>query len=150
MYSAGTLVTVGRDEDLPSDVGIAVSTHQEVLMSHRNARLTPFARRRIVERVRSGQPVAHVAKAMGVSRQCAHRWVNRFDEHGDDGLEDRSSRPHRCPNQTAPEIEEKVLAARRELRCGPDQLTHEVGCRRGRSLAPCAATEYLDCMTVTR
>ena len=31
-------------------------------MSHRNARLTPFARRLIVERVRSGQPVAHVAK----------------------------------------------------------------------------------------
>ena len=51
-------------------------------MSHRNARLTPFARRLIVERVRSGQPVAHVAKAMGVSRQCAHRWINRFNEAG--------------------------------------------------------------------
>ncbi len=95
-------------------------------MSHRNARLTPFARRLIVERVQSGQPVSHVAKAMGVSRQCAHRWVNRFDEAGDDGLEDRSSRPHTSPNQTAPDIEEKVLAARREHRCGPDQLTYEV------------------------
>ena len=96
-------------------------------MSHRNARLTPFARRLIVERVQAGQPVAHVAKAMGVSRQCAHRWLNRFDEAGDDGLVDRSSRPHSSPNQTAPDIEEKVLAARREHRCGPDQLTHEVG-----------------------
>ena len=96
-------------------------------MSHRNARLTPFARRLIVERVQAGQPVAHVAKAMGVSRQCAHRWINRFNEAGDDGLEDRSSRPHSCPNQTAPDVEERVLAARREQRCGPDQLTHEVG-----------------------
>jgi transposase InsO family protein len=96
-------------------------------MSYRNARLTPFARRLIVDRVHAGQPVAHVAKAMGVSRQCAHRWINRFNEAGDAGLEDRSSRPHRCPTQTAPEIEEQVLAARRELRCGPDQLTHEVG-----------------------
>jgi transposase InsO family protein len=96
-------------------------------MSHRNARLTPFARRLIVERVQSGQPVSHVAKAMGVSRQCAHRWINRFDEAGEDGLEDRSSRPHSCPNQTAPEVEERVLAARREHRSGPDQLTHEVG-----------------------
>ena len=96
-------------------------------MSHRNARLTPHGRRLIVERVQSGQPVAHVAKAMGVSRQCAHRWINRFNEAGDDGLEDRSSRPHHCPNQTAPDVEEKVLAARREHRSGPDQLTHEVG-----------------------
>ena len=95
-------------------------------MSHRNARLTPFARRLIVERVQSGQPVSHVAKAMGVSRQCAHRWINRFDEAGDDGLEDRSSRPHTSPNQTDPEIEEKVLAARREHRSGPDLLTYEV------------------------
>ena len=96
-------------------------------MSHRNARLTPHGRRLIVERVQSGQPVSHVAKAMGVSRQCAHRWINRFNETGNDGLEDRSSRPHTSPNQTAPEVEEKVLAARREHRCGPDQLTHEIG-----------------------
>jgi transposase InsO family protein len=64
---------------------------------------------------------------MGVSRQCAHRWLNRFDEAGEDGLEDRSSRPHHCPTQTAPEVEEKVLAARRDHRSGPDQLTFEVG-----------------------
>ena len=103
------------------------TTHQEVLVSRRNAQLTPFARRLIVERVQSGQPVAHVAKAMGVSRQCAHRLINRFNEAGIDGLEDRSSRPHNCPNQTAPDVEERVLAARREHRCGPDQLTHQVG-----------------------
>ena len=30
----------------------------------------------------AGRGVAHVAKAMGVSRQCAHRWVKRFDEEG--------------------------------------------------------------------
>jgi len=95
-------------------------------MSHRNARLTPHGRRLIVERVQAGQPVSHVAKAMGVSRQCAHRWINRFNDAGDDGLEDRSSRPHTSPNQSAPDVEERVLAARREHRCGPDQLTHEV------------------------
>ncbi len=96
-------------------------------MAHRNARLTPHGRRLLVERVRAGQPVAHVAKAMGVSRQCAHRWINRYNNEDDTELEDRSSRPHSCPNQTAPDIEERVLAARREQRCGPDQLTYEVG-----------------------
>ena len=37
---------------------------------------------------------------MGVSRQCAHRWINRFDQSRRCRLEDRSSRPHSCPNQT--------------------------------------------------
>jgi len=63
-------------------------------------------------------PVAHVAKAMGISRQCAHRWVRRFDEEGLAGLEDRSSRPHRSPRRTDARRERRVLAARRKHRCG--------------------------------
>lgn len=97
-------------------------------MSHRNARLTPHGRRILVQRVRvEGMPVAHVAKAMGVSRQCAHRWVSRFDAEGDAGLEDRSSRPHRTPTRTTDEVEALVLAARRKHRRGQDWLGPELG-----------------------
>jgi transposase InsO family protein len=74
-----------------------------------------------------GMPVAHVAKAMGISRQCAHRWVARFDAEGDAGLEDRSSRPHHTPTRTSVDIERKVVEARLELRVGPDQLSDELG-----------------------
>lgn len=97
-------------------------------MSHRNARLTPRGRQLLVQRVREqGMPVAHVAKAMGISRQCAHRWVKRFDEDGLAGLEDRSSRPHRSPRRTDPRSERRVLAARRKHRCGPAQLARLSG-----------------------
>ena len=97
-------------------------------MSHRNARLTPRGRQLLVQRVRDqGTPVAHVAKAMGISRQCAHRWVRRFDEEGLAGLEDRSSRPHRSPGRTDPRRERRVLAARRKHRCGPAQLSRLSG-----------------------
>lgn len=97
-------------------------------MSHRNARLTVHGRRLLVQRVRhEGQPVAHVAKAMGVSRQCAHRWVARFDAEGDAGLEDRSSRPHTMPTRTSAEVERRVLAARAEHRKGQDRLGPELG-----------------------
>jgi transposase InsO family protein len=68
-------------------------------------------------------PVAHVAKAMGISRQCAHRWVKRFDEEGLVGLEDRSSRPQRSPRATAPRTIAGVLEARRAHRCGPAELS---------------------------
>jgi transposase InsO family protein len=92
-------------------------------MSHRNARLTPRGRQLLVERVLvQGMPVAHVARAMGISRQCAHRWVRRFDEEGVAGLEDRSSRPHRSPRAINARAVAKVVRARREQRCGPAQL----------------------------
>lgn len=97
-------------------------------MGHRNARLNVYGRRLIIKRVRGeGMPVAHVAKAMGVSRQCAHRWLARFDAEGDAGLEDRSSRPHSSPTRTSVEIEQRVVAARLELRVGPDRLADDLG-----------------------
>ena len=97
-------------------------------MVHRNARLTVHGRRLLVRRVRiEGMPVAHVAKAIGISHQCAHRWVARWDVEGDAGLVDRSSRPHRTPNRTSSDIEETVVEARRRLRVGPDRLADELG-----------------------
>ena len=97
-------------------------------MGHRSARVNVHGRRLIVHRVRVlGWPVAHVAKAMGISRQCAHRWLARFDAEGDAGLEDRSSRPLSSPTRTPAPVEERVIAARRELRVGPDRLAEATG-----------------------
>lgn len=97
-------------------------------MSHRNARLTPRGRQLLVERVRDqGMPVAHVAQAMGISRQCAHRWIRRYDEEGAAGLVDRSSRPMRSPWATDPRREAKVLRVRRKQRCGPAELARQAG-----------------------
>ena len=105
-----------------------VFTNQEVLVAHANARLTVHGRRLLVSRVLDdGRPVAHVAKELGVSRQCAHRWVARFRAHGDAGLLDRSSRPLRCPRRTPPDVEAQVLQLRRVERRGQDWLGPELG-----------------------
>lgn len=97
-------------------------------MSHVNARLTPHGRWLLVQRVRvQGRPVAHVARELGVSRQCAHRWVARFDAHGRAGLVDRSSRPRTSPRATSPDRVAIVLARRAVDRCGPDALSRSIG-----------------------
>ena len=97
-------------------------------MSHRNARLNFRGRQLLVHRVRTeGWAVAHAAKAQGVSRQCAHRWVARFDAEGEDGLHDRSSRPHTSPRRTPPEVEEQILASRVVERRGQDWIGPELG-----------------------
>ena len=106
----------------------ASTVHTEVFVAHRNARLTVHGRRLLIRRVREqGMPVAHVAKAMGISRQCAHRWLRRFDADGEAGLVDRSSRPHTSPTRSPEHVEATVLAARHEHRRGQDWLGPELG-----------------------
>jgi len=96
-------------------------------VSHANARLTFHSRCTLVDRVLSGRPVSHVAKELGVSRQCAHRWLARFQAEGVEGLRDRSSRPARMPRRTPDAVEAGVLAARAELRAGRDRIARATG-----------------------
>lgn len=96
-------------------------------MVHRNARLAPAGRLILVQRVLSGRPVAHVAKELGVSRQCAHRWVSRFRQHGPTGLLDRSSRPRSRPAATSPAVTARLLELRRRERLGRDELARRCG-----------------------
>ena len=91
-------------------------------MSHRNAPLTPEGRRRLCERVDADRAICHVAAEAGIARQTLGRWYARWLEEGEAGLEDRSSRPHHSPSQTAPDVETRVVALRREHKVGPVQL----------------------------
>jgi len=90
--------------------------------------LNLHGRRLLVSRViEDGRPVAHVAKELGVSRQCAHRWVARFRAQGEAGLRDRSCRPRTCPRRTPAELEQRVLQLRRDERRGQDWIGAELG-----------------------
>lgn len=97
-------------------------------MSHSNARLTLHGRALLVDRViNEHRPIAHVAKELGVSRQCAHRWVTRFRAEGLSGLHDRSSRPQNSPSRTHPAQEARVLETRQRLRAGPLRIAAVTG-----------------------
>ena len=97
-------------------------------MAHANARLTVHGRLLLVRRVvEERRPAAHVARELGVSRKTVYCWVSRYRAEGLDGLQDRSSRPHRSPQRTPAEVEDRVLQARRELRAGPDRIAEASG-----------------------
>ncbi|MFI5744322.1 IS481 family transposase, partial [Streptomyces anulatus] len=96
-------------------------------MSHRNARLTVFGRRLLVERVASGRPVTHVAAEMGISRATAHKWVRRWRAEGEAGLVDRSSRPLTTPHRTPAAIEARVCDLRRSRKLGPARIGPVLG-----------------------
>lgn len=97
-------------------------------MSHANARLTVHGRQLLIDRiVGCRRPVSHVAAELGVSRQCAHRWVRRFLDEGPAGLHDRSSRPHRCPRRTPAHVEAAVVDLRTTARRGQQWIGDELG-----------------------
>ena len=62
---------------------------------HKNARLTPRGRELLVRQIVSGQTPEAAARAAGVCPRTARKWVARFLAEGVEGLQDRSSRPHR-------------------------------------------------------
>ena len=69
---------------------------------HKNARLTPYRREELVTRAGRGEPVAGLARQLGISLRTARKWLARHRAEGLSGLQDRSSRPHCSPPATAP------------------------------------------------
>jgi transposase InsO family protein len=93
---------------------------------HKNARLTPKGRERIVRQVLSGQTPKAVALAVGVCPRTVRKWLTRYRLEGLTGLEDRSSRPHRLRQLTPQEIIEKIERLRRQRWTGK-QIAAEAG-----------------------
>ena len=92
-------------------------------MAHPRARLNVLGRELLVARVTLGHwPVPMAAKAQGISRATAYKWLRRFESEGRSGLHDRSSRPHRSPRATPAAHVEEILAARVARRWGPARL----------------------------
>lgn len=97
-------------------------------MAHRNAKLTPFGRLLLVQRImHMGWSVSQAAVSLGISRPTAHKWLNRWAEAGSAGLEDRSSRPQASPRLTPQAQVERIRTLRLRLRWGPHRLAPLVG-----------------------
>lgn len=97
-------------------------------MLHRTAKLTPAGRRLLVDRILiEGWPAATAAEMVGVSRATAYKWLRRYRAEGPAGLEDRSSRPRRCPRALSEREVRRILLARRRWRVGPHRLGPRLG-----------------------
>lgn len=96
-------------------------------MSHPNARLNVHGRVLLCERVfLDGWEVADAARACGVSRQTAHKWIRRFVEGGLSDLHDRPSRPVRIRPRVPARVIRRIWR-RRRLREGPHRISWETG-----------------------
>jgi transposase-like protein len=88
-------------------------------MSHANALLTPKGRLRLARCVvEDGWSLQRAAERFQVSVTTAARWAGRYRTHGEDGMEDRSSRPVSSPQRTSTQRERRIIAIRVNRRWG--------------------------------
>jgi transposase InsO family protein len=101
---------------------------------HRNAALGVAGRLKLVRLVvEDGFTQRQAARALGVSPATANRWVRRWQQADTRArqtracLGDRPSRPHTMPRMCPPEVEARIVEARRRTNLGPVQLARIVG-----------------------
>jgi transposase len=61
---------------------------------------------RFVARLLEGEPMSHVCREFGISRKTGYKIVDRYKDHGLEGLTDRSRRPVRYANQLPHQIKD--------------------------------------------
>lgn len=65
------------------------------------------------------------AKHYNCSKNTIRTWVRRFQKDGSGGLQNKSRAPHTCPHKTSKEVEDLVIAKRKETPCyGPRSLKY--------------------------
>ena len=99
-------------------------------------------RREFIEEYEGGlATMAELCRSHEISRATGYKWMNRYQQSGWEGLEDLSRAPQRHPNQTAAELEERILGMRREHpRWGPRKLQSYLCERYSKQKWPVAST----------
>jgi transposase InsO family protein len=62
---------------------------------------------------RGALSLTELCRRYGVSRPTGYKWIQRFEDEGPPGLQERSRRPKGCSHETAIEITEAILELRR-------------------------------------
>jgi transposase len=97
-------------------------------VTHARAKLTVAGRSLLVERVLElGWTVTMAAEAQGCSTATGHKWLRRFRAEGPEGLQDRSSRPHRSPTRLSHAREQAILQRRWSRLEGPHPIAWALG-----------------------
>lgn len=66
----------------------------------------------IADHLRQRYTMTELCERYGISRKTGYKWIERYLQHGPEGLAERSRRPGASPNETPPEIVQALLAQR--------------------------------------
>jgi len=78
-------------------------------------------RKKLIETLKL-RSISQLAKLWSCSRNTIRKWKRRYEELGEAGLEDLTRRPKNSPKKISPQIEEKVIEARKKTGYGRKRL----------------------------
>jgi transposase InsO family protein len=93
---------------------------------HQHARLTPFGRALLIQRLSAGESPSALATSLGISRRSVYKWRARWQHEGTSGLLDRSSRPHHSPKRL-PRWRVRQIERLRRARYSSPRIARELG-----------------------
>jgi transposase len=103
------------------------------MTAHPRAKLGLAARQELCSAIEAGMSIRAAARLFNVSSATAHKWRHRWlaaalaERRSLACLRDRSSRPHRSPNELAAAEQERICELRRRTGWGPRLIAGMVG-----------------------
>ena len=77
--------------------------------------------------INNGWTIEQTAQRFQIDAKTVRKWRDRYLAEGVCGLQDRSCRPHRSPNQTSERRRAECIRLRKQHRWGADHIAHETG-----------------------
>jgi transposase InsO family protein len=111
---------------------MAMSWKQVTIMSQRKEFVTLA--------LQEGANITELCNGFEISRKTGYKWIKRFLEEGDAGLQDRSRQPHGSPKKTARAIEADVIQVRKAHPAWGGRKIHSRLQALGRTQVPAAST----------
>lgn len=109
---------------MKSESIVNLRTPYTMAVSNRKQKERMGIRQRIV-RYAQLHGIKPASRHFGCSKNTVRRWLRSFLEQGSRGLEDKSRKPLFCPHKTSIEMENQIIAKRKEAPCyGPKRLKH--------------------------
>ena len=93
--------------------------------------------------LRGSDTFSNICLRHGISRKTGYKWVQRYKSLGFDGLQERSRRPHNCPNRIPFAISQTLIALRKQHpHWGPKKLLPVLATQHPDWDLPCKTSVY--------
>jgi transposase InsO family protein len=94
-----------------------------------------------MEAYQAGEGISEIARRYGVSRKAVYKWIDRYEEYGEEGLKDLSRAPQQHPGAVSELWRERICGARQEhQRWGAPKLHWWLEQKHGKAGVPSIST----------
>jgi len=98
-------------------------------------------RKRFVAYYESGQwSMTELCQRFRVSRPTGYKWVERYGDEGEEGLDERPRAPTSCPHRSSSSVERRILELREQYGWGAQKLLQVLERRFPRTACPSRST----------